>query len=89
MTNPDRAFPVVIVQDRYNGLYSGGDWFAIAESDTPYLEADLEPTRIAYCLESGPNGPDEEARTFWRHRPYWIASGSTPQEAIDALLQNA
>lgn len=82
----DKLYPIVVIQDRYHGLYSGGEWFAIARADTPFYDVgDLDPTRASYCLESGPNGDDEEAVAFWAAKPDWVAAGSTPQAALNAL----
>lgn len=89
---PDKIFPVVVAQDRYFGLYNGGFlWFAIAIADRPYGEIDMEPTRIAFCLEEGPNGTDEEAKAFWACAPRWIAAGDSPNAAVEKLcaLENA
>lgn len=87
--DPDRLFPVVIVADRYSGLYSKGAWMAIARADTPFGEIDLEPTRVSFCLEEGPNGTDDEAVAFWLTSPPWIAVGDTPQEAMEKLCASA
>lgn len=81
----DRLFPVVLAQDRYFGLYSGGLWLAIARADTPFGEIDPDPTRIMFCLDEGPNGTDEEAVAFWKKPPTWIAAGDTPQAALEKL----
>lgn len=86
MRDVDRIFPVVVVADRYHGTYSGGLWFAVAEGDTPFDALDLDPTRAALCLDGGPNGPDDEAQAFWANPPSWIAVGSTPNDAVEALL---
>lgn len=86
----DRLFPVVVMPDRYHGLYSGGEWMAISMATVPAQPGEMEPTRAAFCLEEGPNGDDEEAVRFWKGRPYWIGTGKTPEDAIDALvMQNA
>lgn len=71
------------MQDRYFGLYSGGLWFAIAMADTPYFCTDDDPTRAAYCLDNGPNGTDEEAKAFWKSKPYWVEVADTPNAAAD------
>lgn len=84
--NLDRLFPVAIVTDRYHGTYSGGLWWAVALADAPFDEIELEPTRLAHCLDDGPNGTDHEALAFWAKRPRWIAVGNTPTEAMEALL---
>jgi len=81
----DRAWPIVIVQDRYGGTYSGGGWLAIAKAD------EVEPhaygmSRIACCLNAGPHGSDTAAMAFWLFPPDWIAAGRSPDEAAVALL---
>lgn len=83
---PDSLFPIVVVQDRYFGLYSGGAWFAIANADTPFGPTDPEPTRIAYCIDEGPNGTDEEAVAFWSDPPKWVAVGVDAETALRALI---
>lgn len=83
--DPDRIFPVVVAADRYNGLYSGGAWFAVAQADTPFGELDPEPTRIMFCLDEGPNGCDEEAKAFWKNPPPWIAVAQSPNAAVEKL----
>lgn len=82
----ERLWPVVVMQDRYGGLYSGGYWLAIAEADTPHDSFLLDPTRAGYCLEAGPNGDDAEAVIFWSDRPDWIAAADSPDEAVAALV---
>lgn len=88
---PDRLFPVVVTQDRYFGLYSGGLWLAIAMADTPFGNIDDEPSRITFCLEEGPGGADDEAQLFWGCAPAWIAAADTPEAALEKLcaLANA
>lgn len=87
MQGLDSLYPVVIVQDRYFGLYSGATWFAVAMANTPYGPIDPDPTRIAFCLDDGPNGTDEEAVKFWQNPPKWIATGSTPEQAFTRLCE--
>lgn len=77
-----RHWPVAIIQDRYNGTYSGGHWLAISEADTP--EAGYV-SRVAMALDDGPHGGDGDAMLFWRDPPPWIAVGSTPTAALEAL----
>ena len=74
-------YPVAIVQDRYGGVYSGGEWLAIAESDATCHDSN----RVTSVLEHGPHGEDGEAADFWAAPPEWIASGRTPTEAIANL----
>ena len=82
-STPPNSFPVVIVEDRYGGTYSGGAWLAIANAD----ERQDEMQRVSWILEFGPHGGDCEAAEFWGSPPHWIAAGMTPDEAVDALTR--
>ena len=73
--------PIVVVQDRYGGVYSRGPWVAIAAAD----ELDNGAYRIVRVLEDG-NGPDTDAADFWADPPSWTAVGASPDEAIGALI---
>ena len=75
-------YPVVIVQDRYNGVYSGGQWLAISNANLPEEPAD---SRATFCLEYGPHADDVTAHHFWLRKPSWVEVGNTPQEALDKL----
>ena len=81
------TYPIVVLQDRYSGVYSGGDWLAVAGATD---RMDDGRTRIDFCLnaDEGPSGSDIEAATFWVDSPSWIAVGTTPDEAL-AKLRNA
>jgi hypothetical protein len=78
-------YPVAVVEDRYGGAYSKGKWLAIAESN----KLENGAYRIVRCLEDGPHGDDTEAAMFWSDPPGWIASGSTPDEAIKNLREQS
>lgn len=71
---------IVIVQDRYGGVYSGGAWLAFQEADAVY--------KGSCVLSSGPNGGDFEASNFWSRLPSWIAVGDTPDEAKAHLISS-
>ncbi len=78
------TYPVVVMEDRYSGVHSGGRWLAIAcATDT----VDDGKTRVDFCLatDGGPSGCDVEASLFWTDPPSWIAVGGTPDEAIANL----
>lgn len=79
---PDTLYPVVVVQDRYQGVYSGGAWLCVAAADT--MEGQLH--RASWVLTFGPGSDDLIAAMFWATAPSWIASGRTPELAIDSLL---
>ena len=74
-------YPVMVVQDRYQGVYSGGRWLAVANAD----ERQGLLSRGGWILENGPSGNDMDAAGFWSDAYRWIASGETPDEAIGKL----
>lgn len=75
-------YPIAIVEDRYGGCYSGGNWLAISTADAEFRSTQ----RITYVLNYGPSDTDIPAMDFWRDPPEWIAVGETPNAARDALL---
>lgn len=87
MTNdiPVGIYPVVLVQDRYQGVYSGGAWLAICNADC----GEGPVTRINLILSTGPSGSDREAGEFWSSPPAWIAVGNSPDCALAQLLKNS
>jgi hypothetical protein len=90
MVDDHSLFPIAIVEDRYMGTYSKGQWLAIANADT--LDADRlgQFSRVQFCLNGeGPNGDDIDAMIFWESPPEWIAAGSTPDEAVANLKAKA
>jgi len=78
--------PIVLIQDRYGGCYSGGPWLALVQASE---QVDSVNNRAQFCLKGfdGPYGGDVEAAQFWSDPPSWIAVGSTPDEALSALSQ--
>lgn len=85
MKHPD-SYPIAVIQDRYDGAYSGGAWLAIANAREPF---DDTATRASWCLRNGPHGGDTDAMLFWEEPPGWIAAGTTPDEAIAKLAEKA
>ncbi len=78
---PVDLHPVAILEDRYAGAYSRGEWIAIASADATFHGA----TRVGWVLTEGPSGNDLEAAGFWCNQPNWIAVGATPDDALNAL----
>ncbi len=76
-------FPIVVIEDRYNGTYSRGRWIAIACAD----KLENGAYRVVRVMEGGPHGSDPEAREFWDDPPEWVAVGNTPDEAVANLLK--
>lgn len=83
MTDRIDLWPVAIIEDRYNGVYSGGAWLAIANAFRAMGDGRLN--RAGYCVVDGPSGDDFDADEFWAAPPDWIAVGATPDEALAAL----
>lgn len=81
MSRRTDLWPVAIIEDRYGGVYSGGAWIAIADADSAFCSR----TRVSWCLEDGPHGDDTDAMAFWADPPAWVAAGTTPDAARDAL----
>jgi hypothetical protein len=82
-TVPLDLHPIVVVQDRYQGVYSGGAWLAIAQADRPLKDT----TRVAWVMVDGPGGGDAWASDFWRDAPSWIASANSADDAIGRLIR--
>lgn len=83
-TKPHASFyPVVVIQDRYQGTYSNGGWIAIRNAD----ELIDERPRSVWLVEDGPGGNDVIAAMFWNSPPKWLAVGATPDAAVAALLE--
>lgn len=76
-------WPIAVIQDRYNGVYLGGKWMAIAEAD---LRIDRTSVcRASWVLSNGPYGDDLTAMDFGCDIPKWMGVGNTPDEAIKNL----
>lgn len=76
--------PIAIIEDRYGGAYSGGEWLAISQA---YIEHSNKTTRASYCLQDGPSGDDVSAMNFWSDKPDWITAGSSPDKALAELRE--
>ncbi|MGV0128626.1 hypothetical protein [Burkholderia gladioli] len=79
--------PIALVEDRYCGSYSGGNWIAIAVHFEEYLPGF---NRLQFVLQhdDGPFSDDSDARDFWGDTApalNWIAVGASPDEAITNL----
>lgn len=83
-----RLYPVAILQDRYNGTYSGGAWIAIAEADERLVDADGDTVSRYMDAFRGAHGSDTEAMEYWQDRATrpWVAVGDTPDLALMALI---
>lgn len=72
---PVELYPIVIVQDRYQGIYAGGEWIAISGDHFN------EVTEVVW-------GSDGEAMGFVRLSvEKWVAVGDTPNEALERLMK--
>lgn len=83
LSTPTSLHPIVIIEDRYGGTYSGGLWVAVASAETQYEGT----TRLQFAMEDGVGGDDASAMEFWEHtKPNWAAAGNTPSAAIENLI---
>ncbi len=81
-----RSYPVVIIEDRYSGTYSGGKWIAIAGFDTDGPASELLAALAADDEDlPSPWAQDIPTQEFWDNPPGYVAVGSTPDEALKAL----
>jgi len=85
MKTMQNVYPVVIVEDRYAGVYSGGRWLAVANADKPAGGM----SRIAFVMShdgDAPGSDDGGAMAYWGEPDEWIATGADPNEALQNLL---
>lgn len=76
-----RHWPIAILQDRYTGAYSEGEWIAVGDAD------EHQDFMQMFLDGDGPWGDDGTAMVFWDElgeKP-WLAVGHTPGEALAAL----
>lgn len=72
----DRApYPITILMDRYNGIYSGGRWLAF----------NLDPEEIPNEIGGG----DSCEMNFFYSPPDWLVfgKGNSPEEALEDLIE--
>ncbi len=67
----NELYPLTITKDRYNGLYSGGEYTAWN------LEPEEIPPQIFY--------DDVSCYDFWTNNKVPVGKGNTPLEAIKNL----
>jgi len=79
---PAALYPVTTVEDRYQGVYSRGRWWAVARADEPFEGM----TRIAWLMDAGPSGDDVTAAVFWHYAPPWVAVGHSADAAVANLM---
>lgn len=72
MNLPHETWPVAIFQSRYSGVYEGGTWFSVANSDT-------------IDMENGPYGDDESCAEWFSINKSIVGVGETPDEALQNL----
>ena len=78
-------YPVAILEDRYGGVYSGGQWLAISNATDKHAES--KKTRLEYISSDGPSADDVTCANFWASAPKWIAVGATPNNAVQNLRE--
>ncbi|HEX8484434.1 hypothetical protein [Sphingomonas sp.] len=82
---PINLYPIMVVEDRYQGVYSGGCWWAVACADE-LLENKM---RGQWLMENGPGSDDVTCGVFWSRPPPWIAAGQSPDDAVASLVAKA
>ena len=70
---PRNIYPLTVVKDRYNGVYSGGVYTAWN------MDADEVPIEIS-C-------GDTECMSFWMDNDIPVGIGNTMQDAVNDLAQ--
>ncbi len=75
MTKLD-MYPIVVLEDRYSGAYSGGLWIAVAEGDK---------RRRMDEVWAGAHGDDITAAEWAQNMPEWVAVGGSPNDAVRNL----
>jgi hypothetical protein len=80
------SYPILIIQDRYGGVYSHGRWVAISQA---FEESPEESESHLSILTNEGFGDDITASNFWHDVSCidWIAVGKTPDEALRALTE--
>lgn len=69
----ERHYPATIVNDRYSGTYSGGEWLAFP------LDYWNVPDEV--------DGGDIECMLFWDTYDGVVGKGNTPQGAMEDLIR--
>lgn len=64
-------YPITLIQDRYNGTYSGAKWLAFNE-DTNEIDPSV-------------SGDDESCMKFWETYSGVVGKGDDPDSAIKSL----
>ena len=72
MTDLTMYYPITVVHDRYDGIYSGGKWIAW----------NLEP----YEIREESQADDTVCMFFWHNCKEPYGRGDTPEEAIEDLI---
>jgi len=70
--NNSKMYPIIVISDRYSGVYSGAEWTAFNTYDVP----------------SGPADSDTECSDFWQCPNMPVGRGSTPNAAVADLEVN-
>lgn len=67
-----QRWPIVVFQSRYQGVYEGGLWFALANCEQ---------------IPEGPWGDDDECLDWFTANELVAGVGDTPDEAVTDLLR--
>jgi hypothetical protein len=72
---------IALIEDRYDGQYSGGEWFGVLNPNHPHGST----SRGAFVIDSGPSGDEKHAAAFWRKPPDWVVVGKSPKHVIELI----
>lgn len=72
---------VLLLEDRYQGVYSKGTWLGIIDPDAPHGDG----SRGAFVVDRGPSDGDMGAAAFWDNPPDWIVAGNSPKHVMDLI----
>lgn len=74
---------LLLIQDRYGGIYSGGTWLGVIDADLRHGNI----SRGAFVVDAGPSDGDQEAEAFWEAPPDWIVAGQSPKHVFDLIAE--
>jgi hypothetical protein len=90
---PAAMRPIRILQDRFNGRYSGGRWIAYIDDNEGRDDDVVNGSQSGFDkgYRTG-DTPAVCAKRFWSEEvadAWWIAVGDTPNDAVVALIAKA
>jgi hypothetical protein len=75
----NRRGRILLLEDRYGGIYSGGTWLGVIDADAKYDDR----SRGEFAVGCAPSDGDPSAAEFWENPPDWIVAGQSPKHVMD------